>query len=416
MKCALIGEKLGHSFSAEIHKRIGKYSYELTELPEYSLEEFIESRDYDGLNVTIPFKKSVIPFLDKLSPDAEAIGAVNTIVNRDGELTGYNTDAEGLMLLAKRMNADPAGKKVLVAGSGGTSLTALRAMTELGAKEVYRISRSDTPGTISYEEAYSSHADADILINTTPVGMYPDVEGCPLDLIRFSGLSALIDVIYNPLTTKLVRSAREAGIKAENGLYMLVAQAVLSSELFTGESEDEELIDRIYREICLEKSNIVLSGMPGSGKSTVADILSWKLGCEIVSTDDLIIEKAGMPIPQIFEKYGENYFRNLESEVITEASAAQGKVISLGGGAVLRKTNVDALKMNGKIVFLDRDPSEILPDDNRPLADSEDKIKKMYKKRYPIYESTSDLIVKVGKEDTSEKTADKVVEAVQNSL
>ena len=355
MKCALIGEKLGHSFSAEIHKRIGKYSYELTELPEYSLEEFIESRDYDGLNVTIPFKQRVIPFLDKLSPDAEAIGAVNTIVNRDGELTGYNTDAEGLMLLTKRMNADPAGKKVLIAGSGGTSLTALRAMTELGAKEIYRISRSDTLGTISYEEAYNNHPDADILINTTPVGMYPDVEGCPLDLSRFSGLSALIDVIYNPLTTKLVRSAREAGIKAENGLYMLVAQAVLSSELFTGESEDEELIDRIYREICLEKSNIVLSGMPGSGKSTVADILSWKLGCEIVSTDDLIVEKAGMPIPQIFEKYGENYFRNLESEVITEASAAQGKVISLGGGAVLRKTNVDALKMNGKIVFLDRE-------------------------------------------------------------
>lgn len=429
MRCALIGERLKHSFSADIHKRIGSYSYELLELPRYSLGSFMEARDFDGLNVTIPYKQSVIPYLDKLSPGAEAIGAVNTVVKRDGLLIGYNTDVDGLKMLALRMNADPAGKKVLIAGSGGTSLTAFRAMTEMGAREIYRISRSDAKDTISYEEAYERHKDADLIINATPVGMYPDADACPLDIERFESAKDLIDVIYNPLRTRLAQNAVKAGINAENGLYMLVAQAVLASELFTGRAEDAEtnagkaqnaetgeIIEDIYRDIYLEKSNIVLAGMPGSGKSTVSDIISHKLGRAIISTDDLIEERAGMPITEIFEKYGEEYFRDLESEVITESRFEQGRIISLGGGAVLRSSNIESIAMNGRIVFLDRDPGEIEPDMKRPLADSEKKIRKLYEERYPIYESTADICIKMKRDETSEKTADRVIDAVRNSL
>lgn len=429
MRCALIGERLKHSFSADIHKRIGSYSYDLLELPRYSLGSFMEARDFDGLNVTIPYKQSVIPYLDKLSPGAEAIGAVNTVVKRDGMLIGYNTDVDGLKMLARRMNADPAGKKVLIAGSGGTSLTAFRAMTEMGAREIYRISRSDAKDTISYEEAYERHKDADLIINATPVGMYPDADACPLNIESFESVKDLIDVIYNPLRTRLAQNAVKVGINAENGLYMLVAQAVLASELFTGRAEDaetnagkaqnaetSEIIEDIYRDIYLEKSNIVLAGMPGSGKSTVSDIISHKLGRAIISTDDLIEERAGMPITEIFEKYGEEYFRDIESEVIMESRFEQGRIISLGGGAVLRSSNIEALAMNGRIVFLDRDPGEIEPDTKRPLADSEKKIRKLYEERYPIYESTADICIRMKRDETSEKTADRVIDAVRSSL
>ena len=406
MKYGLIGQKLVHSFSQDIHAKIGRYPYKHIELSPEEVGGFLANRDFDGLNVTIPYKQTVIPYLDEMSDLAREVGAVNTILNRNGKLIGYNTDVGGMKILFEDMGLDPAGKKVLIAGSGGTSRTAERVASDLGAAEVIRVSRSGRDGAVTYEEAYRDHADAGILINTTPVGMFPDTAGIPFDPDRFPDAAGVVDAVYNPLKPALVRRAAEKGITAVNGLYMLVAQAVIAAELFTGESIGRGEISRIYRELMTEKTSIVLTGMPCSGKTTLGRILSEKLGRQLVETDDEIVAKAGMPITEIFSRYGEKHFRDLESEVIFKASLSGGKVISTGGGAVLRKENVDALKMNGTIVFLDRKLEDLIPSDERPLADNTDKIKKLYEERYPVYKGAADVIIKV--QGTEESTADEI--------
>lgn len=411
MKYGLIGQKLQHSFSRDIHEKIGKYPYVHIELEPEEVGSFLEARDFDGLNVTIPYKQKVIPYLDELSGLAREIGVVNTIINRDGKLYGYNTDAGGMKYLINKMGMEPAGKKVLVAGSGGTSKTAERVAEDLGASEIIRVSRSGRDGAVTYEEAYRDHTDAGIIINTTPVGMYPETDGCPFDIERFEKVDGVLDAVYNPLMTTFIRSAADRGIPAVNGLYMLVAQAVLAAELFTGESIDRSEIERIYGELILEKRSIVLTGMPCSGKTTLGKILSERLGRELVETDDKVIEMAGMPITEIFAKYGETHFRDLESKAIFDAASTGGKVISTGGGAVLRKENVDALRMNGTVVFLDRPLEDLLPSDDRPLANDAEKIRKLYETRYPIYTAAADVIVKV--EGTEEHTADVIWRALQ---
>lgn len=392
MKYGLIGVKLGHSFSKEIHERLGKYEYELKELAPDELEGFIKAKDFEGINVTIPYKEAVIPYLDETDDAAARIGAVNTIVNRGGKLFGYNTDAYGMKSLMEKMGVDAAGKSVLIAGTGGTSKTAVYVARELGASEVRRMSRSAKEDAISYEEAYADYADADILINTTPSGMYPNTDAVPVDLERLPKLQVVIDAVYNPLNTKLVQAAREKFIDAEGGLYMLVAQAVMAAGLFTGEEADESAVDLVYSELMLNKSNIVLIGMPGSGKTTLGRILADKLGREFADTDDEIVKETGAEISDIFAKHGEEYFRNLESEVIKKMSVTGGKVIATGGGAVLRKENVDALKQNGVIVLLDRPLDELEPTSDRPLANDSDKMRQLYEKRMPIYKECADAI------------------------
>lgn len=406
MRYGLIGEKLGHSFSREIHEKLGRYEYEIVELAADKLPGFLEQKNFDGINVTIPYKQAVIPYLDEISDSAKEIGAVNTIVNRNGKLTGYNTDASGLKMLMNRAGADPAGRTVMIAGSGGTSRTAEWVARDMGASQVVRLSRSGRNGAVTYETAYEKYAGAEILINTTPSGMYPDIEGMPVDLSRFSCIESVIDVIYNPLRTGLVSGARKKGIRAENGLYMLVAQAMQAAELFTGTPADDEETERIYREVLAEKSSIVLVGMPGSGKSTVGRILADQLGRDLIETDEMIKLETGMEIPEIFDRYGETYFRDLESRIIYRSSETGGKIISTGGGAVLRPENTDNLRRNGTIVFLDRPPEELIPTDDRPLADSMDKILLLYEKRYPLYTGAADIRIRVC--GTPEETADMI--------
>ena len=393
MDYGLIGEKLPHSFSKEIHEKLGYYQYSLKELKKEELRDFILEKNYKALNVTIPYKQDVIPLLDEIDPDAQAIGAVNTIVNRDGVLYGYNTDFGGMKALIERAGVIIKYKKVLILGTGGTSLTARAVCERMGAKEILRVSRREGDGVITYEQAVADHSDADVIVNATPCGMFPNIFACPVDLDRFSNLSGVIDVIYNPLNTDLVLAARRRGIAAEGGLYMLVAQAILAAEKFLDKELDViGLTNQIFDEIYFDKRNIVLSGMPASGKSTVGKLVAQQLDRELIDTDQLIIEREGH-IPTIFKEKGERYFRDLESEVIREVSALSGKVISLGGGAVMRAENVQALQHNGAIFFIDRSPEYLVPTDDRPLADKKEKILRLYNKRIDTYMSTADFII-----------------------
>ena len=393
MDYGLIGEKLPHSFSKEIHEQLGYYQYSLKELKAEELESFILQKNFKAINVTIPYKQAVMPYLDEIDPDALAIGAVNTIVNRDGVLYGYNTDFGGMKALIEHAGVVMKYKKVLILGTGGTSLTARAVCERMGAKEILRVSRRETDGAITYEQAYADHSDADVILNATPCGMFPKIFDSPIDITKFPNLSGVIDVIYNPLQTRLILSARERGIDAEGGLYMLVAQAILAAERFLGKELDVvKLTNQIYDKIYFEKRNIVLSGMPASGKSTVGKIVAENLGRELIDTDRLIVERYG-DIPTIFREKGERYFRDLESEVIKEVSALSGKVISLGGGAILRAENVAALRQNGAIFFIDRSPEFLIPTDDRPLADKKEKIMRLYNRRIDTYMNTADFII-----------------------
>lgn len=393
MDYGLIGEKLPHSFSKEIHEKLGYYQYSIKELKREELTDFILQKNFKGINVTIPYKQDVIPLLDEIAPEARAIGAVNTVVNRDGVLYGYNTDFGGMRALIEHAGVVIKYKKVLILGTGGTSLTATAVCRRLDAKEVLRVSRSGNGGAITYEQAYTEHGDADVIINTTPCGMYPNIFDCPIDLLRFPKLSGVIDAVYNPLQTRLILSARERGIDAEGGLYMLVAQAVLAAQLFLDEEWDSvKLTNRIYNEIYFDKRNIVLSGMPASGKSTVGKLIAKQLGRELLDTDRLIVEREG-DIPTIFREKGEKYFRNLESSVIRDVAVLSGKVVSLGGGAILRDENVKALRQNGAIFFIDRSPEYLIPTSDRPLADKKEKMMRLYEKRIDTYLSTADYVI-----------------------
>ncbi len=393
MQYGLIGEHLGHSFSKEIHNRIGDYAYELKEIAPADLVSFIESRDFKGINVTIPYKQDVIPLLDHVSDAALSIGAVNTIVNRDGVLTGYNTDYLGMKAMIEYNHIDFAGKKVLILGTGGTSKTAKAVAEHLGASEVIKVSRSGKGDAITYDEAYELHGDAGCIINTTPAGMYPNIDNVPIDLNRFDNLTGLVDAIYNPLNTKLVRDALAKGIKATGGLFMLVAQAVKAAELFFDTTYPDGLMESIFKTMESKKGNIVLVGMPGSGKSSVGHIIADKLDIPFIDTDALIVKKAGMEITEIFARFGEQYFRDLESEVIKGLTADTGVIISTGGGAVLRDKNVYELKANGRLFLLDRPIGNIKPTDDRPLADNEEKLARLYTERKPIYEACCDEII-----------------------
>ena len=386
MKYGLIGEKLGHSFSKEIHERLG-YDYELCEVAPEALEGFMKAKNFEGINVTMPYKQAVIPYLDEIDEAASEIGAVNTIVNRDGKLYGYNTDFYGMERLFEHAEVDPYGKKVAVLGSGGTSKTATAVLRSLGASEIIRVSRS---GEVSYNDLYESHSDVEIIVNTTPVGMFPNISGKPVEINRFDRLSGVIDAVYNPLNTTMVIEAKEREIPAEAGLYMLVAQAIRASELFLNTRYPSYMTNVIYDGIRAEKENVVLIGMPSSGKSTVGRILSEKLGEEFIDTDELITEKIKMPIKDFFALHGEEKFREIESEVIREIAGRGGLVIATGGGAILRRENLTSLRHNGNILFIDRPLNLLIPTDSRPLSSDRMALENLYMTRYPIYNEACD--------------------------
>ena len=391
----LIGEHLGHSFSAEIHARLGAEPYELRELSPEEVSAFLRREEFRGINVTIPYKQTVMPYLDGISGTAREIGAVNTIVRRNGKLFGENTDAAGLTMLLRKIGAEPAGKKVLILGTGGTSRTAAYAARKMGAREVIRVSRSAREGAVTYAEAALKHADARILINTTPCGMYPRTGDCPVDLGLYPELEAVADAVYNPLRTNLVLEARRRGIPAEGGLFMLTAQAVRAAELFRDTAYPPETAENIYRELLREKENMVLIGMPGSGKSTVSGALRRRTGRPSVDTDALIEERTGKTIPEIFREDGEKAFRDAESEVIAEVSARGGQIIATGGGAVLRPENVRALKRNGRLILLERPADALVPTGDRPLADTREKMDRLFLEREPIYRAAADCTVRL---------------------
>lgn len=393
MDYGLIGGKLGHSFSKIIHNQIADYNYDLLELTQTGLVEFLTKKEFKAVNVTLPYKQDVIPYLDEMSQAAKDIGAVNCIRNDNGKLVGHNTDFDGLMALVKYMGLDIKDKWVLILGTGGTSDTANAVCNALGAQRVIKVSRSGKEDSVTYEEALENCKAAEIIINTTPVGMYPNNYSHSIDLNGFPNLEGVIDVVYNPLRTSLVSQALSLGVKAQGGLYMLVAQAVYASEFFMGREYDKTLIEKIYNNLLREKTNIVLTGMPSSGKSTIGGILAETMGRDFIDTDKMVERKMKMPIKKIFESYGEAYFRNLETEAVKEASKHSGVVIATGGGVVLREENIRALKQNGKIFFIDRDVEKLVPTSSRPTALDKNAILKRYEERYDIYKTTADVIV-----------------------
>ena len=384
MHCGLLGKKLGHSYSPQIHSHLGEYSYELFERAPEELEDFLRRGDFTGLNVTMPYKKDALPYCDELSERAAQLGAVNTIVRRtDGTLIGHNTDYFGFQSMVRRSGLRVTGKKVLVLGSGGASVTAVAVLKELGA-DVIVVSRS---GENNYKNLHQ-HTDTAVIVNATPVGMYPNTGVSPVDLDLFPNLEGVLDIVYNPARTQLLLNAERKGLITENGLWMLVAQAKESAEWFTGRKISDDVIATIHAILRRQMENIVLIGMPGCGKSTLGKLVADTLGKKFVDADEEIVQQAGMPIPQIFSEGGETLFRKWETAVLTQLGKESGLVIATGGGCVTQTVNYDLLHQNGRIIWIQRDIA-LLPKDGRPLSQST-KLEQMYAVRKPLYEDFSD--------------------------
>lgn len=383
MKCGLLGRKLGHSYSPQIHRQLGDYSYDLFEKEPEQLGDFLKNGDFTGLNVTVPYKKDVIPYLDELSDRAKALGAVNTVVRRGGKLIGHNTDYFGFEQMLLQSGLQVSGKKVLVLGSGGASNTAVAVLRAHGADAVI-ISRS---GENNYHNLHR-HDDASVIVNTTPVGMYPDTDFAPINLFLFPKLEGVLDVIYNPARTMLLQLAEQRGLVTANGLLMLVAQAKEASEWFTGAAVSDDKIAKIHAALRRQMENIVLIGMPGSGKTSVGALLAQRTGKQFADADALIVELAGKPIPQIFAEDGEEVFRRWETQALSQLGKRSGMVIATGGGCVTREVNHSMLHQNGTIFCLERDIKK-LPTDGRPLSQT-GKLSEMYQIRKPLYDRFAD--------------------------
>lgn len=389
----LIGEKLGHSFSREIHAKIASYPYQLVELAPQELDRFMKKRKYTAINVTIPYKQAVIPYLDEIDENARRIGAVNTIVKRVGRLYGYNTDYSGASALLRHAGIELQGRHVMILGTGGTSHTLRCVASDLGADRITLVSRHPAEGETGYDELPAYSGSVQVLINTTPVGMYPHTDGRPVNLDDFPVLEGVADVIYNPLRTPLIRQAQARGLKAEGGLYMLAAQAVYASALFRNIEIAEEVVEKTFLAVLREKENIVLIGMPSSGKSTVGKELAEKIGRPLLDTDREIVRQCGKTISRIFAEDGETFFREREREVCARLSDRQGSVIATGGGIILNEQNLDALRANGRIYFLDRPLEQLMASDDRPLASDRAALEKRYAERYDRYLAAADKII-----------------------
>lgn len=402
-KYGLIGRNINYSFSKDIHGYFADYDYSIINLEPEQLEGFFDSKEYAGFNVTIPYKKDACQLCDSISPKAERIGCVNTVIAcPDGTFRGDNTDYDGFLYLSKRAGVDFNGKKVLVFGNGATSSTVCTVVKDLGGI-ITVISRT---GENNYSNL-SNFFDAEIIINTTPVGTYPETANQITDLKKFPKCEAVLDVVYNPLKSRLVQQAESLGMRASGGLPMLVAQGKRACELFTGMPIDDSKTEQVIQRVWHQKQNIVLVGMPGCGKSTIADLLAKELGREVIDTDAEIVKKEGKPIPQIFAEFGEPYFRAKESLVISTVAKKSGIIIATGGGSVLSDTNRQNLGQNGYFVFLERDINS-LSTKGRPLSKDIETLKTMYAERLPYYKSIADLVV--SNDGKPETAADKISE------
>lgn len=392
MKYGLIGEKLGHSFSKIIHEQLANDTYDLMPLSPDALEGFLTQKNFHAINVTIPYKESVLPYLDNIHPKAKKIGAVNTIVNENNRLTGYNTDYDGFHYLLENNHIQPKMKKVLILGKGGAAKSASAVLGDLGASEIHQVYYKESPETITYAQAYTLHSDAEIIINTTPVGMYPKSTVSPIDLSHFPKLLAVVDVIYNPLRTKLVLEAQERGCIGVGGLEMLVAQAKSASEIFHNNTLDETLTKKIHDALFQERQNLVLIGMSGCGKTTMGKALAQALGKPFFDTDEEILKRIGMPIATYFAQFGEVAFRQVEKEVVQSFSGETGIILATGGGVVTDAQNIQALKQNGRILWIKRDVSRLESGSGRPLAPNQEATKALYAKRLPLYQNAAEVI------------------------
>lgn len=425
-KYGLIGCPLGHSVSPMIHARIGEYDYKLNELKKDELEAFMKEKPLDGFNVTIPYKIDVIPYLDEISESAKRIGAVNTVAKKeDGRLYGDNTDYYGLKELIDHSEIAIKDSCILILGTGGASLMAQTLVNDMGASDVIVASRSkrensDIARFITYDEI-KNHKEIEVVINATPVGMHPKVDDIPINLDDVPNCRGVIDIVANPIRTRLVLEASERGIKAEGGLRMLVAQAVKAAQIFREITGDENMIlhpdamdisaasYRIMKELKKEVSNIVFVGMPGSGKTTSSGVMHKLTNMPAIDTDDMIVNEEGKSIPEIFEEKGESGFREIERRVVAKASLNRGHIIATGGGAILSEENRRHLRNNGYVIYLDA-PIEILATEGRPLSKNREALESMKKFREPLYKKTADITVKI--DENYEECLNKIKEVL----
>lgn len=389
----LLGEHLTHSYSKLIHEKICDYRYDLLEMNLEQLDEFLKKKAFYGVNVTIPYKQTVIPYLDELDHSAKKIGAVNTILNENGTLKGYNTDYFGFLSTLELNHISIKGKKVIVLGNGGAAKAVCAALSDLEAAQIIKVKKNISNETITYEECYQNHIDAQVIVNTSPVGMYPNVNESPIDLSLFSTLESVVDVIYNPLKTRLLVEAEEKGCQVADGLIMLVAQAVKAIEIFTHKKLDSSIISSLTHEIKKDKYNLVFIGMPGSGKSTVSHLVAQRLNMKHLELDQMIVDRLQMSIEDYFALNGEEAFRKKETEVILDIAKETNCVISCGGGVIKNAENMHALKMNGIVFFLDRDVEQLAISQGRPLSTSRQQVKKLYDERIEAYHHYADTTI-----------------------
>lgn len=406
MVYGLLGRTLRHSYSPQIHALLGDYEYRLFEVEPQDLEAFLKKREFGGINVTIPYKKDVLPYLSGISDNAKRIGAVNTIiVKEDGGLYGDNTDYDGFLCLVQKSGFQVKGKKALVLGTGGASLPISAVLSDLGAREVVFISRS---GENNYQNL-SRHADADLIVNTTPVGMYPNNLKAPLSLSEFPKLSGVLDIVYNPQKTKLILDAERLGIPAYSGLLMLVAQGKRAAELFLGHDIPDSETDRIFKKLSTEMQNIVLVGMPGCGKTTVGKALAEQLNRPFFDADEEILKRTGKSAEAWIEACGEAMFRQKETEVLESLCKQSGTVIATGGGAVTVLENADILRQNSIVFFINRDVSA-LPVEGRPLSKAT-ALSEMYEVRLPLYRGVCDY--EIAADDGVDAVVRRILEDLQ---
>ena len=404
MKFGLLGRKLGHSYSPMIFDLLGGYRYDLFEREPEDIEDLLRNGDFNGLNVTIPYKKEVLKYLDEVDPLAARLGSVNTVVKKDGKLFGYNSDYFGFLSLVRQTGIEPQGKKALVLGSGGASVTVCAVLADLGAQVVV-ISRS---GENNYDNLHL-HADASIIVNTTPLGMYPNTGVSPVDVRRFPKLLGVLDLIYNPARTQLLLDCEALGIPAWSGLWMLVAQAKQSAQWFMDKTLPDALVGDIHRKLRDRMENIALIGMAGCGKSTLGRLLAKETGKKFVDADAEIEAMAGKSIPEIFAGDGEEEFRRLETEVLANLGKQSGLVIATGGGCVTRERNYPLLHQNSRILWLRRDP-DLLPTDGRPLSQKTPPAV-LYAQREPLYKAFSDAAI--DNEGTRGETLTKILNILE---
>ncbi len=404
----VIGYPLGHSYSKDIHEYLTNKPYQIIELDEEKFHDFMKEKNFSCINVTIPYKQMVIPYLDKIDDLALKLDAINCIVNKDGTLIGYNSDYYGFKLMLEANEIVVKDKIVAILGNGGASKAVYEVVKDMQAKKIYIVDRNNQPNTINYEEIY--HKNPQIIINTTPVGMFPNNDGCIIDVERFNDLECVVDIVYNPIRTKLVIDANNLGIKAIGGLEMLVAQAVKALEFFDDIPVNISKIEECYKKLLNDKQNIVLIGMPSGGKTTIANILGKKMQREVLEMDDLITQKIGMSIKTYIEQFGEEAFRKQEIEMAKEFRNHHHSIISCGGGMILKQESMNYLKENGCIIFIDRDLEKLIISDDRPLSNTKEKLNQLYQQRYDLYRKYSDIII--DNNGDLDKTVDSIIESV----